>query len=333
MISDTKKLVSALVVAGMLLCGICPPVSAAGIIKDIKLDLGAGYRVDQLQWSIAGNNAGTNPNILSELTWDDLKVFQIQHRGYIEFGSDNGRKLTPQISWLVGYGTVFSGDNQDSDYGGDNRTLEWSRSNNAADDGSVFDLSGGFGLKLNIAEGFSLMPQLGYSLHQQNLRMTDGDQTLSNQAIVDAVYGPGVITLLPTGPFAGLDSSYETEGRGPWLGLRAQKKLGTGIVVHGGLEYHWVNFTADADWNLRSDLAHPVSFRHDGEGTGLVYELGVDIALGKGWTLNLQGNLQQWQVDPGRDTIFFSSGTRAQTRLQEVIWESYAVMAGVGYLF
>ena len=32
----------------------------------------AGYRKDELDWNIAGNINGNNPNILSELTWEDL---------------------------------------------------------------------------------------------------------------------------------------------------------------------------------------------------------------------------------------------------------------------
>ena len=38
----------------------------------------AGYRIDELDWNIAGDINGNNPNILSELTWDDLEVYQIK---------------------------------------------------------------------------------------------------------------------------------------------------------------------------------------------------------------------------------------------------------------
>ncbi len=320
-----------ILLAGLMLF---PEVSGAGIIKAAEFDLVTGYRQDRVQWSIAGNSAGTNPNILSELTWDDLRIFQIQQRGLVELGRKNNALLTPQLVWLVSYGQIYSGKNQDSDYGGDNRTLEWSRSNNSANRGSVLDLSAGIGLKIAPAESsFSLAPRIGLSLHQQNLRMSNGNQTLSDQTIADAVYGPGVVTLPATGPFAGLDSRYDAEWKGGWLGLELQQKIGTRLTLVGELQYHQVIYTADANWNLRTDLAHPVSFHHDGDGDGLVYELGGDISLGERWRLTLRGNYQQWVINSGRDTIYFANGTKSQTRLQEVSWRSYAFMVGVGWRF
>ena len=32
-----------------------------------------GYRKDNLDWNIAGDTTGNHPNILSELTWDDVE--------------------------------------------------------------------------------------------------------------------------------------------------------------------------------------------------------------------------------------------------------------------
>ena len=56
-------------------------------VRDASLDLSAGYRVDQLDWNIAGTISGTNPNIISELTWSDLEIYQLQLDGQIEVGS------------------------------------------------------------------------------------------------------------------------------------------------------------------------------------------------------------------------------------------------------
>ena len=97
--------------------------------------LSAGYRVDDLDWSIAGNINGNNPNVLSELTWDDVESYQVKLQGNF---------VWPNIIALKGYvnyGWIFDGDNQDSDYLGDNRTLEFSRSNNSTDDDYVWDNS------------------------------------------------------------------------------------------------------------------------------------------------------------------------------------------------
>jgi len=94
-----------------------------------------GYRRDDLDWSIAGDSSGNNPNILSELTWDDLESYQVKFQGNL---------VWPNIIALRGladYGWISDGENQDSDYYGDNRTWEFSRSNNNSDDGDVWDVS------------------------------------------------------------------------------------------------------------------------------------------------------------------------------------------------
>ena len=44
---------------------------------EVDIEFASGYRVDHLDWNIAGNAAGTNPTILSELTWNDLGAPQI----------------------------------------------------------------------------------------------------------------------------------------------------------------------------------------------------------------------------------------------------------------
>lgn len=309
------------------------PVYSSDKISALKLDLSAGYRSDELQWSIAGDINGANPNILSELTWSDLRIFQLQHRGSLETTNGHYSGISGQFSWLIGYGRIVTGDNQDSDYGGDNRTLEWSRSNNSADSGNVFDLALGVGLKFRVGDSFSILPRVGYSDHRQNLEMSDANRTLSDQATVDAIYGPGTITLPPLGPFPGLDSSYDAEWSGPWLGVRLDKQFANRATLSVGVEYHRADYDGKANWNLRSDLMHPVSFRHDGNGNGLVYELGLEIPFAAHWDMTVRGNYQNWQVDSGTDTAYMADGSVGQTRLQEVTWESYVLTVGVCYSF
>ena len=104
-----------------------------------KFELSAGYRVGDLDWNIAGDTAGENPNILSELTWSDLEIYQVKLRNVT---------IMHKILYFRGslaYGWITGGENQDSDFNGDNRTLEYSRSNNSGDDGNVLDASLGIG--------------------------------------------------------------------------------------------------------------------------------------------------------------------------------------------
>lgn len=302
-------------------------------IKDLGLDFSTGYRVDQFDWSIAGNTNGTNPNILSELTWADMEIFQLQLDGWVESKDLLWLKTNTLFLGKMAYGKIYVGENRDSDYAGDNRTLEWSRSVNQSDDGFTFDVSGAFGPKYELLDGrVSLAPLLGYSFHIQHFIMTDGKQTVSDDAIHDAFFDP-LEDPWPLGQIPALDSSYTAYWYGPWFGLNLQLKPVEKWTLELSGEYHIVEYFAEANWNLRANLVHPISFEHDACGTGLIFTLKSSYELTEHWSAVFTGNLQSWQTDDGTDTTYFVGGTRGGTRLNEVNWESYALMIGLGYRF
>ena len=278
----------------------------------------AGYRVDNLDWNIAGDSSGNNPNILSELTWDDLESYQVKVQGDL---------IWPNIIALRGladYGWIFDGDNQDSDYWGDNRTWEWSRSNNKSDDGDVWDVSLAVGYPFRTGRDVisTITPLVGYSHHEQNLKMTDGYQTI-----------PAL------GPFPNLDSSYETEWQGPWIGIDLNfkaaeiKTFAHRFETFFSYEYHWADYEAEANWNLRDDFQHPKSFTHDADGNGWIIRTGFNFVLQRNIALNFSYDYQDWSTDSGTDKIFFTDGTTAKTRLNEVNWTSYSLGLGLSVRF
>jgi opacity protein-like surface antigen len=311
----------------VLLMGILSAVCLIGDLEAVEvegdLELITGYRVDDLDWRIAGNVSGTNPNIFSELTWTDLESPQLKL---------GGKGTINRVLYLRGYaafGWVLSGDVQDSDYRGDNRTLEWSRSNNNAEDSTVLDATLAFGYPFKLAsDRFRLIPLAGFSYSEQNLKMKDGLQTVSDSALA-----PPSATPLPIGPFAGLDSTYDTKWYGPWVGADLSFRASEKILLFAGFEYHWADYKAEANWNLRSDLAHPKSFEHEADGTGFLITFGGDYAFSEPWSLGLELNFQDWSTDAGIDRQFNADGTMAVTRLNEVNWESFAIMLRVTYRF
>lgn len=288
----------------------------------LTLSLETGYREDDLDWNIAGNIYGNNPNILSELTWEDLESYQLKLSGTVNV------KNQIFLSGSVIYGMIYEGENQDSDYAGDNRTLEFSRSNNNADDGDLWDLSLGVGPRINFGLSyFSLVPMVGYSYHKQNLKITDGYQTIDEDPPI------------ALGPFSGLDSSYETVWQGPWLGanlaLNAMQPMWIfrEVRFHVGFEYHWANYYAEANWNLREDLEHPKSFEHDASGYGLVWTMAARFFLSDRWSFCLSYDYHQWETDEGTDRVFLSNGTMAVTQLNRVRWSGRALSLGVACHF
>ncbi|HIJ54753.1 MAG TPA: TonB-dependent receptor [Deltaproteobacteria bacterium] len=276
--------------------------------------LGSGYRSDNLDWNIAGDISGNNPNVLSELNWEDLGIFQVKLDNVTIFRGIYFRGA-------VAYGWIITGDVQDSDYLGDNRTLEFSRSNNNADDGNTFDATVGIGYQFSFGSNFlSLAPMVGYSRHEQNLTLTGGNQTIP-----------------PAGPFAGLNSTYEAEWTGPWVGadlvfqMPYEKKYFEKFSFRVSFEYHWADYNAEADWNLRTDFTHPKSFEHDADGSGWIVSADWNIFFTSQLGFKMSVNYQSWDTDPGNDRTFFSDGTAAETRLNDVNWDSFAIMLGIVY--
>ncbi len=277
-------------------------------------DFGIGYRSDDLDWNIAGDLTGQHPNVLSELTWSDLKILQIK-------GTAKASVRRFYMRGSLGYGWILDGDNQDSDYLGDNRTLEFSRSNNDGGDGNVFDASIGIGYAV-VDQKLMIAPLIGYSYHIQDLSAQKGFQTIETPPFTP-----------PIGPFPGLDSTYEAHWHGPWIGVDVSHGASEKLNLHASFEYHWADYEAKANWNLRSDLAHPVSFRHDADGDGIVVSGGAVYDPERFWPLSLTVEYQDWSTDPGINRVFVADGTILETRLNEVNWESFAIMLGTAYKF
>lgn len=274
-----------------------------------------GYRIDDIRWNIAA--PGGTPNILSELSWDNLQSAQLKTGFRID---------SPWNIALLGsaaYGQIFSGKNQDSDYFGDNRTLEFSRSNNRTDAGNTLDLSSGIGYRFAFREAaksnpwLSITPLFGYSYHKQRLKITDGVQTIP-----------------AFGPFPGLDSRYNTTWRGPWIGFDTAIVATDNLDFFAGLEYHWISYEAEANWNLRSDFQHPVSFRHKADGHGVTVSAGGRYHFSELFSLSLSLDYQHWLANKnGVDTTFTTAYGVLTTRFNEVKWNAFGVNLGMQFSF
>ncbi|MEE9543231.1 MAG: hypothetical protein V3V95_05565 [Thermodesulfobacteriota bacterium] len=285
-----------------------------------ELALTAGLRTDNFDWSISDSDG--DPNILSELTWSDLRIYQIKASTRLVM---NGPFY---MRGHLGYGWIWDGDNQDSDYNGDNRTNEYSRSNNASDGGEVWDASAAIGYTLDIA-AIEVSPLLGYSYHAQYLQITDG-----YQVICDAAGSPRSCTSPPLGSFAGLDSSYDALWYGPWLGIDLRYKTrNRRLTLYGTFELHLVLYRAEANWNLRDAFQHPISFEHTGDGEGVLISVGGDYDIGRGWSLLANIDADAWRVKGGLDKTFNSDGTISATSVHRVNWDSVAFMTGLKYRY
>lgn len=289
-------------------------ISEAKPSIELESHFDIGYRHDQVDWNIAGLN-GT-PNILSELQWQNIQSVML----------NTGAALSFADNWYgeanLGYGNIFDGRNQDSDYFLDNRQGEFSRSNNLTEDGATIDLSGAIGYHLNIGwknttPNLRLTPKLGYAFHTQQFNTTQGFQTIP-----------------AFGSFDGLDSYYDATWFGPWGGLATRFNVSKALTLDAQVDYHLADYEGTGNWNLRDDFAHPQSFTHKAEGYGITASALARYRLNNDWTLRLSANWQTWQAHhSGVDTTNFSDGTSLTTGFNGANWDSYGFNFGVEYRF
>lgn len=285
-------------------------------VLQIVSGLEVGYRIDDFSWNIAGNIFGQDPNILSELSWKDLKIFQVKAHTRIDLDQN------VFIQGSVNYGIIMSGKNQDSDYSGDNRTGEFSRSNNGANGDNVMDVSIALGYNATSNPSrFKLSPLVGYSFNWQNLRMTDGYQTVN----ID----PDTGETDYTGPFPGLNSTYKTEWQGPWFGVNLEGEISSQWTVFGNFEYHLADYTGKGNWNLRDDLDHPVSFLHSADGDGYTCSVGTAFSPNDQLQISLKYYFSSWSTGSGTDQTFGANGTSGITQFNEANWHSEAIMLAI----
>lgn len=251
--------------------------------RNCKLDIGAGFRQDRLVWELAGPD--DVPPVMSKLTWKRIRIFEM----HADF-----KKINSQNIYFRGnatYGWVFNGHNQDSDFDidGNGSIVEFSRSNNKAGNGEVFDLTAGAGYFLRCFHPkFRLVPIGGYSMHEQHFVMFDGFQTIA----LDDPSAEGH-------HFRHLHSSYKTRWWGPWAGLDAYWHWTESITMSGTFEYHWVKYSAHGHWNLRDDILG--DFHHFGDGRGCTATLGLDYNFCSGWYLGGLFKFNYLHLKNGKD--------------------------------
>lgn len=287
--------------------------SSSANVKKVDMYIKTGYQHDDFVWNKAGL-AGT-PNILSELTWKDIEISTISIGGDV-FLKDQ---------WLTqaefSYGKIWDGENQDSDYNGNDRTLEFSRSNNGADEGHIYDLSANIAYQypayIQQQHSLFLVPKLGFSYHKQHLKIVDGKQTIPFEA-----------------GFANLDSSYEATWYGPWLGLSSEYSHSDKYQFQFGVEYHYAFYDASATWNLRNDFAQPESFTHEARGYGWIYNASADYKIQSNLSLGIELIYEDWLADKnGKERIYFSNGSEAALKFNEAERTSFTANLKLNYEF
>lgn len=274
------------------------------------LNVSSGYRHDKLRYDIPGNGV----NILSELTWA-VPAAEIRLDG--GWTHTSGFTVKGHLAYAQ---NISGGEVQDSDYLLNDRQGEFSRSYADPRESRMLDLSLGAGWRLPLGSSAVLTPSFGLARYESLYRMRNGRQVVSN-------YG----FEMPLGPIPGLNSKYSPVWNSVWQGLEAELKPNKQIALRAALKHHWFDYRAEADWNLRGDRAHPVSFTHQGYGRGWEAELGADWRLLAGHRLTLDISGRQLNLQDGKRTVYPAEGGSIETSLNEVTADSWSARLGYRY--
>lgn len=301
------------------------PYAAADSIRAADFEINTGVRRDSLIWDTSGRIPYYEEiSVASELDWDELDIYEIGAEGHLVVEND-AMPFATCVRVRAAYGTVYDGEVRDSDYIRDSEeSFEFSRSISEGDEGDTLTLNAGIGPRFYFwKDRLSLTVLVGYNYHEQNLTLTDGVQVIGTDGVT-----PAVGTYMPD-----LDSSYDATWDGIWGGVDSTLELGERLSLGISVEVQDVNYEAEADWNLRTDLAHPVSFEHDADGICIMTSAAVHYLLNESWALSAKINYAYMLAEDGTHTAYGSDSSTTRVSLEEVEWESIGATLGVRWIF
>lgn len=273
----------------------------------LKLSAGSGYWQEDLRWSIAGNLQGRNPNILSELVWEDLRGPQI----HASLRWNAWKRFYLQGSFSRSF--IVAGQATDTDYEGDNRTDPSFHASLDSDQGGSTFASAGIAYDLWRNGRCYFIPQVGNRMSWQAVYLLDREQSGREEE---------------------LQGTYKTRWNGPYISLEPGVFLTERLTANAVLTYYLIRYQARASWHLIEDFQQPVSFRQWANGQGLDARAGLSLQLRPSFlSVYVSGNYFYWKTDSGTDELYLTSGETPRTRLNEVIRKGFGVSIGAHISF
>jgi hypothetical protein len=272
-----------------------------GLAQDLPgklhLSITAGYRQENLRWSIAGNANGQHPNVLSELRWQSVAgpVTGVQ----LQYKFLNRWQLEGEYERTF----FLSGKAADTDYGGNDRTNSVYAQQFNANKGGADRWGAGLACHLSVTNKFSIIPSAGYGLFHQALFLVGN-----------------------TAPLNELNSSYKTRWNGPYGQVLCATALTKKLRMNAGFRYNQVQYRASANWNLIREFSHPESFRHTANGYGINIQASMLYRASQIHSIGIKGSYCRWQTGRGIDELYLANGESEQTQLNEVRSTSWQLM-------
>lgn len=262
------------------------------------------YRQEELRWSIAGDIRGQAPNILSELIWKKLRGPEI---GVLFHKNISGRF---SVQMDMSYMGIVSGQVSDADYREDNRQGNFYYEKLRADKGYVLLSDARVQYHLHARKRVRIIPFLGFTNKCGHLYLLDNGTPLIEGKELKSSYSPHWY-----GGFAG--SAFL---------LDLQK-----FRILFEIEGDFLKYRARANWNLKEEFAHPVSFKHSTSGGAIRARLFIEYPIHKKVYITFNADISSFKTGRGTDKAFYRDGTDVSTRLNPVTNQAHSVGCGLRF--
>lgn len=264
-----------------------------------------GYQWSDFRWSIAGNEAGGNPNVLSELIWEGLGGPQFGLS--LDYGLNDRMNLKARGTYMK----INKGKVSDTDYSDDNRLgiyyYDVFPSNHGSDVNADLVLS----YVLFQTKGMQLRPLIGLGLRKSTLYLLEDSNVAESE---------------------GLRSSYKSTWRGLKLGAELGLDLGK-LDVECRLLGSLLDYGAKANWNLIPAFAKPVSFRHGATAYMVEGEFQFEYLIFSGWSVLLEAGTYFAQTWEGTDEAYYVEQAPKRTQFNGARGHAYRIGGGLKYTF
>lgn len=264
-----------------------------------------GFQQSKFDWSIAGNTSGSNPNILSELIWKNLKG--------PSFGADIKYNITQKLSIKVAnqYSSISKGDAEDTDYADDNRQSAFYFDLLNANKGYLYHVDLQLNYQLLKFNQFNINPIIGLSYNQQKFHLLESASNPDSE---------------------GLNSTYQTRYKGFNFGSEfvfKTSEFSIGAIVLGG----FYTYAAKANWNLIPDFAKPVSFTHKANSFALNGDINLSVPINKSLRVELDYLINNIKTYSGVDKAYYSNRNTEETQFNGANFRNNAVLLGLNIGF
>lgn len=257
---------------------------------------------ENFQWSIAGNSNGQNPNVLSEVIWTKLKGAGV--------GLDVDLNIWSHIFFKGSYHKAFirSGRATDHDYAADDRTQPTYSAFLKSNEGhtSLYSIALAYEIKLH--ELLTVMPQAGYANNGQKLSLKNFEEGKGGKE---------------------LNSSYQTDWKGPVVGFDLQVAKLRRINLNAGFSYQQLHYTGRADWNLIDAFDHPLSFKHTAKGFESQVLLRLSFKINSICAAYLRGEYRYAETGKGIDQLFLADGQERESQFNGALRKVKGIGAGI----